>query len=224
MSIEYIAVPYQEKDEAKALGARWDQNQRSWYIPEGVNPALFSRWRKSEYAGEYFYVVVGCRMCWKCKMETTVVAIGIPYGEPYELNEDDIEEGVYPSYDPETYNALALIPRLGATPRELRDFLESEYHYQLKYSQTTGMRQLNNCCDHCGSLQGEHFDFNEPGGTFFPMSLEELGDLKFYRVPTKGMLYGLLDAWSSFDECIFQYAQLHSEELDLKIVENIYLP
>ena len=55
-------------------------------------------------------------MCWKCKKETTVVALGIPYGEPYELNEDDIAEGMHPSYNPETYDSLALIPRLGATP------------------------------------------------------------------------------------------------------------
>lgn len=41
----YLAVPFGEKDEAKALGARWDMAVKSWYIPSGSNPALFERWR-----------------------------------------------------------------------------------------------------------------------------------------------------------------------------------
>ena len=30
----YLHVPYAEKDDAKALGARWDPKRRSWYIPD----------------------------------------------------------------------------------------------------------------------------------------------------------------------------------------------
>lgn len=153
-----------------------------------------------------------------------MVALGVPYGEPYELDEDDIAEGIYPSYNPETYDSLALIPRLGATPRELRDYLETHYHYRLKCSQTTGVLQLNNCCDHCEALQGEFFDFQEPDGVFFPTSIKGIENLKFYRVRTKGALYGLIDGWSTLDEHLFRYAQGHHEELDLGIVENIYLP
>ena len=42
---EYIAVPYEEKDAARRLGARWDRSAQSWYIPEGVDPEPFARWR-----------------------------------------------------------------------------------------------------------------------------------------------------------------------------------
>ncbi|HBD4305845.1 TPA: DNA primase, partial [Escherichia coli] len=31
-----INVPYNEKDEAKRLGARWDATRKTWYIPDGV--------------------------------------------------------------------------------------------------------------------------------------------------------------------------------------------
>lgn len=41
---QYISVPFKEKDEAKALGARWDRWQQSWYIPPGVDPAPFAKW------------------------------------------------------------------------------------------------------------------------------------------------------------------------------------
>lgn len=39
----YLAVPYQEKDEAKSLGARWDSARKSWYAPLKQN-ALITRW------------------------------------------------------------------------------------------------------------------------------------------------------------------------------------
>ena len=42
---EYIAVPYEQKDDARRLGARWDAAARSWYIPEGVASEPFARWR-----------------------------------------------------------------------------------------------------------------------------------------------------------------------------------
>ena len=55
-------------------------------------------------------------------------------------------------------------------------------------------------------------------------SAEEVETLRFYRIRTDGILYALLDRWSSLDEHMYRYAQEHSEDLDLGIVENIYLP
>ncbi|KAI5911935.1 zincin-like metallopeptidase domain-containing protein [Azoarcus sp. PA01] len=40
----YLDVPYKEKDEAKALGARWDRKEQSWYVPSGVDAAPFAKW------------------------------------------------------------------------------------------------------------------------------------------------------------------------------------
>lgn len=40
----FISVGFKEKDQAKALGARWDADQRSWYVPAGVDLAPFSKW------------------------------------------------------------------------------------------------------------------------------------------------------------------------------------
>lgn len=40
----YIDVPYQQKDEAKVLGARWDRQQQSWYVPAGAALAPFAKW------------------------------------------------------------------------------------------------------------------------------------------------------------------------------------
>ena len=39
-----LRVPFAEKDQAKALGARWNAGEKHWYVPDGRNSALFRRW------------------------------------------------------------------------------------------------------------------------------------------------------------------------------------
>ena len=39
-----LRVSFAEKDEAKALGARWDPVKRVWYVPAGVSAAKFKKW------------------------------------------------------------------------------------------------------------------------------------------------------------------------------------
>lgn len=36
-----LNVPFAQKDDAKALGARWNQAKKKWYVPEHVDPAPF---------------------------------------------------------------------------------------------------------------------------------------------------------------------------------------
>ena len=42
--MHYIDVPYREKDAAKSLGARWDRDASSWYVPAGIDLTPFSKW------------------------------------------------------------------------------------------------------------------------------------------------------------------------------------
>jgi antirestriction protein ArdC/phage/plasmid primase-like uncharacterized protein len=44
----FIEVPFGEKEEAKALGARWDRQKRSWYIPAAMPVDLFAKWQKHQ--------------------------------------------------------------------------------------------------------------------------------------------------------------------------------
>lgn len=45
-----LKVPYAEKDEAKALGAKFDGDRKVWYVPDGVDPSSFTKWIESEKA------------------------------------------------------------------------------------------------------------------------------------------------------------------------------
>jgi putative DNA primase/helicase len=40
----YLAVPYDERNEAKALGARWDAVKKAWYIGTEADPAKTAKW------------------------------------------------------------------------------------------------------------------------------------------------------------------------------------
>lgn len=48
----YLYVPFEEKDEAKALGAKWDKENNSWYAPQGTDLGNFSRWREAPVVDE----------------------------------------------------------------------------------------------------------------------------------------------------------------------------
>jgi len=41
----FLNVPYAEKDDARALGARWNPTRKRWYVPDGVDPAPFAKWQ-----------------------------------------------------------------------------------------------------------------------------------------------------------------------------------
>ena len=40
----YLTCPYAEKNECKALGARWDADRKKWYVPAGQDLTPFTRW------------------------------------------------------------------------------------------------------------------------------------------------------------------------------------
>ena len=42
-----LKVPFNEKDQAKSLGARWNAEAKLWYVPQGVDAAPFEKWVSS---------------------------------------------------------------------------------------------------------------------------------------------------------------------------------
>ena len=42
-----LKVPFNEKDKAKSLGARWNAEAKLWYVPQGVDAAPFEKWVSS---------------------------------------------------------------------------------------------------------------------------------------------------------------------------------
>jgi Domain of unknown function (DUF5710) len=50
-SRQYFYIPFEEKDEAKGMGARWDPDMHAWYADRApVAAALAARWQRSRAA------------------------------------------------------------------------------------------------------------------------------------------------------------------------------
>jgi hypothetical protein len=39
-----LKVPFNEKDQAKSLGARWNAESKQWYVPQGIDASPFEKW------------------------------------------------------------------------------------------------------------------------------------------------------------------------------------
>ena len=44
----YLNVPFSEKDEAKALGAKWDRRAKAWYARDDMELGPFKRWQETK--------------------------------------------------------------------------------------------------------------------------------------------------------------------------------
>lgn len=48
----YLEVPFKDKDEIKALGARWDKDRKAWYIDGSADKEKFAKWLSDEPEGD----------------------------------------------------------------------------------------------------------------------------------------------------------------------------
>lgn len=44
----YIKVAFKDKDRVKELGARWDKEKRSWYVPDDEDKDKFKEWENHD--------------------------------------------------------------------------------------------------------------------------------------------------------------------------------
>src|SRR5215831_11838673 len=47
----YLAVPYEKRDQAKAIGARWDAVKKAWYVGPGVELEKIAKWELRHEVG-----------------------------------------------------------------------------------------------------------------------------------------------------------------------------
>jgi exodeoxyribonuclease VII large subunit len=40
----YLSCTFNDKDECKSLGGKWDPNMKKWYVPQGVDTTPFKKW------------------------------------------------------------------------------------------------------------------------------------------------------------------------------------
>ena len=231
----YLNIPYNEKEEAKFLGTKWNPKIKKWYIDAAPEEYVkFSKWilrdlEEAIIATEYIFVVEGRKKCWKCGRFTRVIGLGIgEFIHIYGDNDEPQYEFVQDCVDPGEELHLAWVETEDGIPPKLLRYLKEKYSVKTGYSKTLGGKCFANHCDCCGALQGNWFLFNEPDS---PISscvdgnelIERMDKLKIMGIPIEDDLQ--LDwtvGFCSNDYAYFKYG--HFEELVLSSnPENEYI-
>lgn len=204
-----IDVPYAEKDEAKSLGAKWNPNLKKWYVEERENYHKFEKWilgnkENVSILCDYFYIVEGTHLCFKCNKPTKVIGFGVKnFFEVYDSNEYDNEDN-FCYYEDNIHIASHIEP----LSKALLDKLKEKYNYYESYSKTINASYLANHCSNCKVIQGDFFLFEEVDTPFFVDSIEKAKALKLYKVPLENDVIVDLDiGFGSEDYLIEKYAQ-----------------
>ena len=83
-----LKVPFNEKDQAKSLGARWNAEAKLWYVPQGVEAAPFEKWLSS--APNTAPAVAAAKPATQANapFDNDIDAINARLRDAYESNED----------------------------------------------------------------------------------------------------------------------------------------
>jgi hypothetical protein len=173
-----LNVPFSEKDEAKALGARWDATTRNWYVPDGVDSAPFDRWIPRHRAGyshnedlpnvraSSFGLAMSRTRCWKCSTMTPVACLVV--GPEHEEDCGDLDD----CWERADYaSALSDITFISVAALDV--VRERAPWFRRVFSKTAEREYWGNTCTSCGALQGDFHLHQEPGAAFCPTTAKE---------------------------------------------------
>ncbi|EHX1089710.1 hypothetical protein K3Q61_004048 [Escherichia coli] len=176
-----LRVPYEEKDEVKKLGAKWDWNMRIWYIPENLSHEAFSKWLLlPNTKAESFSIARVMTDCWSCKKDTYVYTIFFDEGYYYKDYNEDTDE-VY--WEHNHYPAmLCHVEYVSADAQLLIEKHTQCYNYD--YSKKAKTHYVMNHCIHCGAKHGDFLMHGEPGGEFNPVTPEKSRKIRIISFKT----------------------------------------
>jgi hypothetical protein len=218
-----LNVPYCEKDEAKALGARWNPEIKKWYVKNKGDYFKFVQWIEP-YGNmviiDELYLIEGARKCFRCGKETRVIGFGIDkhltVDVMYEQKECDDEELENELTEMLDQHDIHIVGPIAPIPEPLLNFIQKKYNYKLRYSKTTKTSNFSNCCDHCDVLQGDYFLFNEVDSPFFIFSSDDVKKLKIYKIRLEhDLIVNAADGWASFDEMFKKYGSIIPLDINL---------
>ena len=171
-AVVMLEVPFHQKDEAKALGARWDREAQSWYVPAGRDPAPFQRWMPRQVPMDGPTIparLLGqVQRCYRCTSRA-VALTGILVSPGYSLDPSG-----FISFDSISRALAALV---NDTPLAERLFIG---RIRMRSSQAHPGGYVANACRYCDALWGSFplqeavTEFLAAGGTYERLVIDEL--------------------------------------------------
>lgn len=228
-----LNVPYGEKDEAKALGARWNPDLKKWYATDGTEYYRFLRWLPKDtfyIVFDSIFLVVANRTCYQCDHLTRVVGFSNPdYISFYNYLVDDdapedapadahIHDGLILDFEDNiSLGEHYIYDRPNPIPKRILEYLQENFNYKIKYSHSKKNSELSNCCEHCDALQGDHFLFNDFTSPYWPQTIEEAKKVEFLEIELEYDLpFRMIDDGVSNQHEVFKpYPQFSKLDLDI---------
>lgn len=164
----YLAVPFSAKSEAKALGAKWDPEHKSWWISDHLDTTPFQRWLPRAVGDLASCVTFPAQRildldelqdllaypaltaffapehCWRCQKESWILGL-------YCHDVEDLDNSMAASLNavlwPET------IPELTAACVDLK--IPTIGTLKNRFSNTTRSEYFSQGCAHCDALFGD---------------------------------------------------------------------
>jgi len=158
-----LRVPIAEKGEAKRLGARWDPQGKTWYVPDGADATPLQKWvpapQSPNIRAKSWYLASATRDCWRCDEISQVFGIVLPQEHEVLIAADDPKDDCWQAgYLP------TILSYVNDVSESVRSYLRTRApRYRLDYSQTTQSSYWMNHCEHCGIKLGDFETFDEPG-------------------------------------------------------------
>lgn len=230
----YLDAPYREKEQAKALGAKWNPRVKKWYADTPPEEFVrFSKWILGDWeeviiALHELFIIEGQRKCWKCKKNTRIVGLGI--GGFVQIFDDgdgpqcDIVGNIIRTREGVAKEEvhLAWADEEEMIPPGLLRYLKENYSVKTGYSRKAG-KTFANHCDCCGAIQGNWNVFNEPdsplsSNLMWPDRDELENRMKKLKIKGIAIDDAIMVDWSMgfspFDDAYMEYGQY--EEIALR--------
>jgi Domain of unknown function (DUF5710) len=165
-----IAVPLDQKEDAKKLGAIWVPDVKTWVIPDHIqNVNSFKAWLPQN-GGSFvrfpYLIARSRRECWKWHKETPLIALGAKiffttaFGPQIPPTEIKWEKHEYPSF----------FVNIEFIDDELSTILRGQFpFFQEMYSKKLGKSTWVNTCVYCQTIQGDDYNIahaNAPSGGY----------------------------------------------------------
>lgn len=150
-----LDVPYREKDLAKAKGAKWSPDLKTWYINDLSLLTGVSKWMgKYNIICENLYLLKMNHPCWKCRKEIDVVCLAT--NKSYTLESGRFKEN----------SNIQIFSYVQEMPDPLTSYLET-LGYTASYSKTINDIYYINHCKYCKNIQGDNFIHEIPSQAFY---------------------------------------------------------
>ena len=168
-----LAVPFDDRDSARRLGARWDHQRRVWFVPENRDPSPFARWLPEpgdlNVRAATFFIATATTACLRCRGASKAYGFALPVGHETLYVDDESGEMSWETSDEPTFVCYLSF----VTPRPIERMRGFTGNYRIAYRRRSRSYYWANFCEHCGSKLGDYDVFCEPGDGFMPLTREQ---------------------------------------------------